>query len=81
MRFKLKIKANTKEYSKRVVTRYALFPRTLKDNYFVWLEKYYVEQTYYIWNRRGRWVNTNSWGESTEQRKMLEVIKGEEDAS
>lgn len=81
MRIKLKVNADNKEYAKRVVTRYAFFPRTLKDNYFVWLEKYYVEQTYYIFNRKGRWINTNTWGESTEQRKMLEVIKGEEDAS
>lgn len=77
MRLKLKVKADTKQYTKRVVTRYALFPRTLKDNYFVWLEKYYVEQTYYIWNRRGRWSDTDSWSESTEQRKMLETIKGD----
>jgi hypothetical protein len=77
MRLKLKVKAETKEYTKRKVVRFALFPRTLKDNYFVWLEKYYVEQTYYIYRRRGRWSDTDTWSESTEQRKMLEVIKGD----
>jgi hypothetical protein len=80
MRRKLKVKAETKEHTKRVIKRYAYFPKELKDGYFVWLESYYVEQTYYIWNRRGRWVNTDSWSESTEQRTMLDIIKGDENA-
>lgn len=77
MRRKLKVKAEHKELEKRTVERYAWFPKTLDDNYRVWLEKYYVRQTYYIWDRRGRWVDTQSWSISTEQSKMLKNIKGE----
>lgn len=77
MRIKLNVKAEVAEFTKRTVVRYAWRPMTLKDDYGVWLEKYYVEQTYFIWNRKGRWRDTKSWSESTEQRNMLEVIKGE----
>ena len=75
MRRKLEVKADHKEYSKRIIKRYALFPRTLDDNYQVWLELYYVKQIYYIWNRRGRWTDRETWSESTEKRKFLKSIK------
>jgi len=78
MRWKLPVKAETKEYSERIVTRFAWFPKSLKDNYRVWLEPYYVKQTYYIWNRRGKWCDSETWSESTEQRRFLNSIKDSE---
>lgn len=79
MRLKLKVKAEVKEYSKRKIKRFAYLPKVLKDNYFVWWEEYYVEQTYIIWRRRGRWEDTKTWSVKTEQRNMLDVIKGDDD--
>ena len=78
MRRKLKVKATTPEGTKRIVKRYAWFPKTLKDNYQVWLEYYYVEQTYYIFRRKGEWIDRDTWSESTEKRKLLNSIKESE---
>jgi hypothetical protein len=78
MRRKLKIKADHKEHEKRVVKRYAWFPKTLDDDYFVWLEHYYIQQTYWIYNRKGRWHDRDTWSESTEKKRFLESIKDSE---
>jgi hypothetical protein len=55
MRRKLWVKAEYEQGSERVVERYAWLPKALGDDYQVWLEKYYVKQRYYIWDRVGRW--------------------------
>ena len=81
MRRKMPVKAEIEEYSKRIIQRYAYFPKVLKDNYFVWLEKYYVKQTYYIIRRKGEWYDTETWSESTEQSKFLKSIKYSEECS
>ena len=78
MRWKLEVKAETKEYSERIITRYALFPKSLDDNYRVWLEHYYIKQVYYIYSRKGEWRDRETWSESTEQRKFLNSIKDSE---
>jgi len=78
MRWKLEVKAETKEYSERIITRYALFPKSLDDNYRVWLERYYVKQKYYIFRRNGEWSDQKTWSESTEKKKFLDSIKDSE---
>lgn len=75
MRRKLEVKADHDDGAERKVKRYALFPKSLDDDYQVWLETYYVRQRYFIWNRVGRWVNVDTWSESTEKRKFLKSIK------
>ena len=75
MRRKLKVKADHKEYSERTIVRYAWVPTKLDDNYQVWLEKYYVNQKYYIFNCKGEWLKKSTWSESTEKRKFLKSIK------
>ena len=78
MRWKLKVKAETKEFDERITKRYALFPRALDDDYRVWLEHYYTKQVYHIYNRKGKWRDRETWSESTEQRKLLNSIKDSE---
>lgn len=78
MRWKLKIKADHKEGEERIIKRYALFPKTLNDNYRVWLESYYVKQKYWIFRRKGEWSDRETWSESTEKRKFLKSIKNSE---
>jgi hypothetical protein len=75
MRRKLRVKADHNHGDERIVERYAWFPRSLDDNYQVWLERYYVKQRYYIWDRKGRWRDQESWSESTEKRRFLNSIK------
>lgn len=76
MRFKLDPVPQPEKFARRTEKRFALFPKTLKDEYFVWLETYYSEETYYRFdNRQGRWVETNNWSNSTEQRKILNFVK------
>lgn len=75
MRWKLKVKAKANEGEHRVITRFALFPRVLDDNYRVWLERYYVRQIYWIFRRKGEWCDKNTWSESTEKKKFLNSIK------
>jgi len=55
----------------RVVVRFALFPKTLNDDYCVWLEKYYKKQEYLA---RG-WFDRNTWYISTNHKKLLEKLK------
>ena len=78
MRWKLKTKADHKDGTERIITKYAVFPKALDDNYQVWLERYYVNQRYYIWDRKGRWRDQRTWSESTEKRKFLNSIKDSE---
>lgn len=70
-----KPKFEAEEHAKRVVERFAWFPITLDDHYQIWLEKYYVQQTYYIIGNEGWWSNQKSWSISTEQKNMLKNIK------
>ena len=78
MRRKLKTKADHKDGTVRIIKRYALFPKALDDNYQVWLERYYVKQKYWIFDRKGRWRDEKTWSESTEKRKFLDSIKDSE---
>lgn len=78
MRRKLKTKADHKDGTERVITKYAVFPKTLDDDFCVWLERYYIKQKYYIWDRKGRWRDWRTWSESTEKRKFLDSIKDSE---
>lgn len=75
MRWKLKTKAECKDGTERVIQRYALFPRTLNDEYRVWLERYYVKQRYWIFKRKGEWTDRETWSESTQKRLFLDSIK------
>jgi hypothetical protein len=77
MRWKLTVNFDHKDGERKIEKRYALFPRTLDDNYRVWLESYYVEQYYWIYNRKGEWRDRKTWSESTEQRNVLATIKGD----
>jgi hypothetical protein len=78
MKRKLKVKADHHNGAERIVERYAWFPKSLDDDYQVWLETYYVRQIYYIWDRRGRWCNDKTWSERTEKRRFLNSIKDSE---
>lgn len=78
MRRKLKVKADHEAGDERTVKRYAWFPKSLNDDYQVWLETYYVRQRYYIWDRLGRWRDEKTWSESTEKRRLLNSIKDSE---
>ena len=76
MRFKLGPVPQPEKFAKREVKKFALFPKTLKDEYVVWLETYHSTETYYRFdNRQGRWVETNTWSSYTEQRKILDKIE------
>jgi len=78
MRWKLKTKADYKEGTERVIKKYALFPKTLDDDYRVWLESYYVKQRYWIFRRKGEWTDRETWSESTEKKSFLDSIKDSE---
>lgn len=78
MRWKLKTKAEHKDGTVRIITKYAVFPKTLDDDYCVWLESYYVTQKYWIFDRKGRWLDQKTWSEGTEKRKFLNSIKDSE---
>jgi hypothetical protein len=75
MRWKLKTKADCKEGTERVLKKYALIPEILSDNYFVWLETFYVKQRYYTIGNKGQWFDQESWSKSTEKNQLLESIK------
>lgn len=75
MRWKLSVKADHKEGAERIIKRYALHPKTLDDNYRVWLEYYYVKQRYWIYQRKGEWRDRETWSESTQKRHFLNSIK------
>ena len=73
MRWKLDMPSDG---DKRVIERFALFPRTLDDKYRVWLEKYYVKQKYHVYHTMSNsWETIETWSQSTQNKKTLDKIR------
>lgn len=60
----------------RVITRFALFPKTLDDKYRVWLEKYYTKQVYRVFSTTSNtWDIIETWSQPTQNKKTLNKLR------
>jgi hypothetical protein len=60
MKWKFKTVPTPKSGAYRVIKRFALFPRIIRNDTIVWLEYYYKEQTYYMFGA-GFDISSSGW--------------------
>lgn len=66
-----KAKEKEKSGATREVERFALFPQRLDDNFYVWLEKFYIKQKYF----RDEWVQMETWSQPTQNKKTINRLQ------